>query len=404
MFKRMAQKVFALALVLALIALTPALTLAEGRGWSEPMPVQVSVTEPGGRMSSFPAMVRTDNPQGMPPSGTVELVYSEPATDLIANVYLDALNMLGMAGSASITWTGVPGTLNREGRYVISYTAKGKVLKCFVYIPGYDVPLSNSGEEGDSEMTRESAEEPTVVTIIETATEHVDMAQDEETPGEETSGEETPAETEGEPAPIDVPTPTDETEIVPEPEPTPMPEFDEEIAPEETPIPGMHQVQFYDANGELWMEMTVEEGAAIAKPDISGMTHAYAFSHWYQNSNPDLPYDFSQPVTSKLKLYAAMDQIPELLPEPDMDEEEDEEEELMPYVWINYQFNDNDTVTLFANADNLPIAKRIEYQWQNDASGEFQDVPGAQGPTFTFRTSDKDMFCNWRMRLTVSVQ
>lgn len=57
-------------------------------------------------------------------------------------------------------------------------------------------------------------------------------------------------------------------------------------------------------------------------------------------------------------------------------------------------------VTVRAIVHNLPDAYSASFQWQNDASGSFQDVAGATGETFTFTVGEfGNDGCNWRVNV-----
>lgn len=59
-------------------------------------------------------------------------------------------------------------------------------------------------------------------------------------------------------------------------------------------------------------------------------------------------------------------------------------------------------VTVRAVVHNLPEGYSISFQWQNDASGSFQDVAGANDETFTFVVDEFNADgCNWRVNVDI---
>lgn len=59
-------------------------------------------------------------------------------------------------------------------------------------------------------------------------------------------------------------------------------------------------------------------------------------------------------------------------------------------------------VTLSAQVSNTPEDATVSYQWQNDAGGTFEDVPGAADLTYVFYANDTNKECQWRLRLSFS--
>lgn len=59
-------------------------------------------------------------------------------------------------------------------------------------------------------------------------------------------------------------------------------------------------------------------------------------------------------------------------------------------------------VTLSAQVSNTPEDAVISYQWQNDAGGTFEDVPGATELTYVFHADGSNRDCQWRLRLSFS--
>lgn len=55
-------------------------------------------------------------------------------------------------------------------------------------------------------------------------------------------------------------------------------------------------------------------------------------------------------------------------------------------------------VTLSAELINFPESAVVSFQWQNDESGAFTDVPGANGRSYSFIADESNVRCNWKVR------
>ena len=58
-------------------------------------------------------------------------------------------------------------------------------------------------------------------------------------------------------------------------------------------------------------------------------------------------------------------------------------------------------VTLTAILHNFPENAELAFQWQNNANGEYVDVPGANGISYAFMASENNSGCSWRVNVTV---
>lgn len=83
-------------------------------------------------------------------------------------------------------------------------------------------------------------------------------------------------------------------------------------------------------------------------------------------------------------------------------------EDIEPRVSVTYEYQGELTmdtqVTVVAHVDNVPEGEgfTITYQWQNDASGVFADVPGATGPTHTYTVREYgESGCRWRAEVKI---
>jgi|GEM_PF-1750018 len=62
---------------------------------------------------------------------------------------------------------------------------------------------------------------------------------------------------------------------------------------------------------------------------------------------------------------------------------------------------ENGEVTLTAQIEGIPEGVAYVLQWQNDRSGEFEDVPGETGISVTFDNTPENVSCMWRVALQI---
>lgn len=55
-------------------------------------------------------------------------------------------------------------------------------------------------------------------------------------------------------------------------------------------------------------------------------------------------------------------------------------------------------VTLSAELINFPEDAEVTYQWQNNANGAFEDIPGATERSYTFIADEQNVRCSWQVR------
>lgn len=60
-------------------------------------------------------------------------------------------------------------------------------------------------------------------------------------------------------------------------------------------------------------------------------------------------------------------------------------------------------VTLTSELYGVPAGASVAYQWQSDASGAFEDVPGADGSTYSYVVDEEYPNSNWRVQITVEI-
>lgn len=58
-------------------------------------------------------------------------------------------------------------------------------------------------------------------------------------------------------------------------------------------------------------------------------------------------------------------------------------------------------ITVTAVLSNFPEGEQLKYQWQNNADGEFADVPGATELSYSFVADEYNTGCSWRIKVTV---
>lgn len=76
-----------------------------------------------------------------------------------------------------------------------------------------------------------------------------------------------------------------------------------------------------------------------------------------------------------------------------------------PYVQIDYDFSESGEgetlVTMTANLCNVPDDLNVSYHWQNDESGDYADVEGANARIYTFSASEYKEGISWRCAVDI---
>lgn len=62
------------------------------------------------------------------------------------------------------------------------------------------------------------------------------------------------------------------------------------------------------------------------------------------------------------------------------------------------------TVTLVSQIDGIPAGAMVAYQWQNDISGQYKNVAGATGSTYTYVVDKTNNNCDWRLQVQIITQ
>lgn len=77
-----------------------------------------------------------------------------------------------------------------------------------------------------------------------------------------------------------------------------------------------------------------------------------------------------------------------------------------PRVEVVYSYDGDlvpgTSVTVTANVINVDPSLTLTYEWENNASGEFQHVLGATGRSFTFIADETNTACEWRVYITTN--
>lgn len=79
---------------------------------------------------------------------------------------------------------------------------------------------------------------------------------------------------------------------------------------------------------------------------------------------------------------------------------------IRPQVIIDYYpeldlITSGTIITVVATVTNVPEDVPIQYQWQNDASGTYKDVPGATDRSYSYIVDTYGEGCNWRVTVTI---
>ncbi|MCL1963777.1 MAG: InlB B-repeat-containing protein [Firmicutes bacterium] len=78
-----------------------------------------------------------------------------------------------------------------------------------------------------------------------------------------------------------------------------------------------------------------------------------------------------------------------------------------PAVWVTVAYSGDETtggtlVTLTAHVGGVPEGAARFIQWQNNAGGEYMDVPGVTGETITFAANEWNTACGWRAKVALN--
>lgn len=58
-------------------------------------------------------------------------------------------------------------------------------------------------------------------------------------------------------------------------------------------------------------------------------------------------------------------------------------------------------ITLVSEVQGLVEGAQVSYQWQNNASGSYVDVPGANGSTYAYTVNEGNADSTWRVLISV---
>lgn len=206
---------------------------------------------------------------------------------------------------------------------------------------------------------------------------------------------------------------------------------EEDQAVEDVPKAVFHTVLFVGQGDAILETRQVEEGNRVDEPRNPAAPKGYAFAYWYDDAGIGQPFDFNLPIACDMKLRAKFIEIAveqdggdaadgeagavtgvdaePLSGEGEPEFELSEEEQAMiilgpPRVEVEYAFEgdvllEGALVTLTARVYNIPEDTALTFQWQNDATGRFEDVSGATEQTYTFYAGADNSGCRWRVRV-----
>lgn len=77
-----------------------------------------------------------------------------------------------------------------------------------------------------------------------------------------------------------------------------------------------------------------------------------------------------------------------------------------PSVEVRYEYDGEELtvgshVTLYADLHNMPEGKNIQLQWKNNATGEYEAVPGANGQSFSYKLDQNNLAWKWIVEVTI---
>ncbi|MDR3051914.1 MAG: hypothetical protein LBU67_09380 [Oscillospiraceae bacterium] len=219
----------------------------------------------------------------------------------------------------------------------------------------------------------------------------------------------------------EAPDPTDAPERAEVPESADVPERAEESGPadapepDETPAPietepTAYKVTYLDTEDLLFWAAMVPQGETIPQPnDEPLLPDGHAFLYWTEDAPQDIPqgeeaepFDFTVGIDRPITLRpcaAPAQSVATQAPQENLAPPEPEPFAPEADIAISYEgaFHLGTTVTLTATLSNMPEGRPYSVQWQNDATGEFLDVPGATEPVHQFVSDAANTGCTWRI-------
>lgn len=156
-------------------------------------------------------------------------------------------------------------------------------------------------------------------------------------------------------------------------------------------------------DGEMETVVAPEEAVMIETPEDETLEVVDG------EPDPILPVDnaptedMQAPITN-LEQEEAWQNPEEVLPQDHQEEMED-----MPSAaCVNIQYITEDQnigpgsfITLVSEVEGVPEGAVIEYQWQNDAAGDYANVPGATGSIHTYVVQEENLDIHWRVLVNI---
>lgn len=280
-----------------------------------------------------------------------------------------------------------------------------------------DIPLSGPDEVVAELNPEEGAAEPAFFEMAVETVPEPDPGLDPE-PAVEPEPVQEPVE---QPAPVEQPKPEPEPAKEPEPVSEEKPEPEQEPAPDNAPddvtdeiveaaaVLTEYTATFLNEDGSVFISKKVTEGDVLTKPSDVPEKEKHAFSHWFENGAGQQPYSFGAVIQADITLMPCFEPIEvEDTQSGEPTEEEGTEnideaplDTAQVQAEVNVSFDgdyliEGTVITLSATLSGVTEGENITVQWQNNASGEFADVPGAMGLTYSFQATEETTGCQWQ--------
>lgn len=274
-------------------------------------------------------------------------------------------------------------------------------------------PEANDGGSPQSEEETGLQAEPEADEEEESGPEENDEPQPTETPNEEEEPGETPdpqpaeeVEEEEQPAPSDEPMPDPTVEPGETPDPQPPVEPDEDPSPEEPEDNDggeeskTHLITYEDAFGAVYEQFEWPEDQPLTELKNTPALDGYRFIEWREQGTGKA-YQFGGLVDRALiiKPYYEINQAqaPE---KSDGGEAEDGDYRVRVSVRADENLHYGDVVTLSGVLDGFDGVKTAMV-WQSNATGSWQDIPGATSLNYTFTVKENNAYCDYRLIVLV---
>lgn len=177
-----------------------------------------------------------------------------------------------------------------------------------------------------------------------------------------------------------------------------------------------YTVMFVDHDNSTVAITQVQDGHCVSEPEApSPAPEGFEFAFWYDVTGDGTAFNFNTPITVNMTIKTLYTPV---AVEPDSDDIQDataeqttpdEEEPTMvssgsPRVEIEFSYEgdillEGAQVTMTAKVYNVPENTDLSFQWQNNATGRYEDVPGATEQTYSFYADEGNSGCLWRVKV-----